>query len=81
MHNLIAHITHDVPGILGENDGLVATVGLAPEENYTVDAAGYIHAPGGHIPPVVHQYDRHPELFARSKCAALAAAAHVARSA
>jgi hypothetical protein len=75
MHNLIAHITHDAPGIFVENDGMVATMGLAPKDNYTVDAAGLIRLPDGHAPAIVHQYDRHAALFSRSKYARLAAGA------
>jgi hypothetical protein len=72
MHNLIAYVTHDVPGVIAENDGIVATMGIAPEANYTIDADGVIRSPGGHVPAVVHQYDRHPALFARSRYAGLA---------
>jgi hypothetical protein len=58
MHNLIAHVTHDVPGIIAENNGLVATMGLEPEGSYQIGEDGLIRCGDGHVPAICHQYDR-----------------------
>jgi hypothetical protein len=69
MHNLIAHVTHDVPGRLIENNGRVATMGLEPPGTYHIDEAGRIACADGHVPPICHQYDRSPDLFGASRYA------------
>jgi hypothetical protein len=72
FHNLIAHVTHEVPSILVENNLHVATMALEPRGTYHVNSVGLIAVDGGHVPPVCHQYDRLPGLFAASRYAQLA---------
>ena len=64
MHNLIAHLTHDVPGLIVENNGLVATMGLEPPGTYRVGNDGFIRCADGHAPAICHQYDRIAEVKA-----------------
>jgi hypothetical protein len=58
FHNLIAHITRDVPAVMVENNVLVATMGIEPATRYRVDADGRIRTTEGHLPAILHQYDR-----------------------
>jgi hypothetical protein len=69
LHNLIAHITRDVPGVLVENNRRVATMGLEPDGTYHIDTAGLIACVDGHVPSICHQYDRMPDLFMQSRFA------------
>lgn len=64
FHNLIAHVTHDVPGILVENNDLVATMGLEPPGSYRIGSDGLIECGDGRVPAICHQYDRTPEFAA-----------------
>jgi hypothetical protein len=64
MHQRIVFLRHDTPGIVVENNVHVATVGLEPASDYAVGADGLIRTVGGHLPAVVHQYDRVPHLKA-----------------
>ncbi len=44
-------------------EGQVLTLGSAADDDFGVDEAGMITNGAGRLVPVVHQYDRHPELF------------------
>jgi hypothetical protein len=62
FHNLIAHVTHDVPAVIVENNVLVATMGIEPASRYLVGADGRIRTRDGHLPAMLHQYDRLSEI-------------------
>jgi hypothetical protein len=71
FHNLIAHVTHEVPGVVVENNQRVATMGLEPPGTYHIDDAGRVATAQGSAPPILHQYDRLRELMERSRYAPL----------
>lgn len=60
--NLIAHLNL-VDGKILPNYGRVATIGLTPPEKLRYED-GMILNPDGDASPIVHQYDRHPQLTA-----------------
>jgi len=62
FHNRMAHLTHEVPGTIVENDLHVATVGISPPGTYVAGADGTIRTADGRLPAILHQYDRLPEL-------------------
>jgi hypothetical protein len=64
FHNLIAHVTRDVPAVIVENNVLVATMGIEPAARYRVDAEGRVRTEDGHLPAILHQYDRIAEIRA-----------------
>jgi hypothetical protein len=64
FHNRMAHLTREVRMVLVENNLHVATMGLEPESVYCVDERGQIRTTKGHLPAILHQYDRHPALRA-----------------
>jgi hypothetical protein len=64
FHNLIAHVTHEVPAIVVENNVLVATMGIEPASRYVAGPDGRIRTDDGHMPAILHQYDRIPEIRA-----------------
>jgi hypothetical protein len=41
-----------------ENNVHVATMGLEPESTYVVGDDGVVRTADGHVPPILHQYDR-----------------------
>jgi hypothetical protein len=64
FHNLIAHVTREVPAIIIENNVLVATMGIEPAACYLADSDGRIRTRDGQVPAILHQYDRIPEILA-----------------
>jgi hypothetical protein len=64
FHNLIAHVTHEVPAVIVENNVLVATMGIEPASRYLVGADGRIRTRDGHLPAILHQYDRIEDIRA-----------------
>jgi hypothetical protein len=62
FHNKMAHLTHEVPGTIVENDVHVATMGIAPPGTYVAGADGLIRTADGHLPAILHQYDRLPDI-------------------
>jgi hypothetical protein len=62
FHNRMAHLTHEVPGTIVENDVHVATMGIAPPGTYVVGADGLVRTADGRLPAILHQYDRLPEI-------------------
>ena len=64
FHNLIAHVTHEVPAVIVENNVLVATMGIEPASRYLIGADGRIRTRDGHLPAILHQYDRIDEIRA-----------------
>jgi hypothetical protein len=62
IHNRMAHLTHEVPGTLVENDVHVATMGISPPGTYVAGADGVIRTADGRVPAILHQYDRLPEI-------------------
>jgi hypothetical protein len=64
FHNKMAHLTHEVPGTIVENDVHVATMGIAPPGTYAAGADGLIRTADGSLPAILHQYDRVPDIAA-----------------
>jgi hypothetical protein len=64
FHNRMVHLTHEVPFVVVENNLHVATMGLEPAEAYAVGPDGLIRTASGHLPAILHQYDRIPLLKA-----------------
>jgi hypothetical protein len=64
FHNLMAHVTREVPATIVENNVVVATMGIEPASVYVAGPDGRICTRGGHLPAILHQYDRIPEIRA-----------------
>jgi hypothetical protein len=64
FHNRMAHLTHEVPGAIVENDVHVATMGISPPGTYVAGADGLIRTADGRLPAILHQYDRVPDIAA-----------------
>jgi hypothetical protein len=64
FHNRMAHLTHEVPGTIVENDLHVATMGISPPGTYMAGADGLIRTADGLLPAILHQYDRVPDIAA-----------------
>jgi hypothetical protein len=64
FHNKMAHLTHEVPGTIVENDMHVATMGISPPGTYVAGADGLIRTADGRVPAILHQYDRLPDIAA-----------------
>jgi len=62
FHNRIAHLTHEVPAVLVANNAHVATMGLAPPGAYVPARGRLIATRDGHVPAILHQYDRIPAI-------------------
>ena len=62
FHNRILHLTREVPAIAVENNLHVATMCLEPQADYRLDQASRVVTIDGHMPAILHQYDRHPAL-------------------
>jgi hypothetical protein len=60
FHNRMAHLTGEVACDLVENNVHVATMGLEGSEAYRAGEDGLIHTASGHLPAILHQYDRIP---------------------
>ncbi len=63
FHNKMAHLTHEVPGEIVENDLHVATMGISPPGTYAAGADGLIRTADGKLPAILHQYDRLPDIM------------------
>jgi hypothetical protein len=62
IHNRMAHLTHEVPGTIVENDLHVATMGISPPGTYLAGTDGLIRTADGRLPAILHQYDRVPDI-------------------
>lgn len=62
VHNVIAHFALLDGGVFIENHRHVATIHHTPAEDLQPNASGWIAYRGGHVCPVLHQYDRHQHL-------------------
>lgn len=62
FHNRIAHLTHEVEGEVVENNRHVATMGLEPDGTYRIGPDGLVYTADGHLPAILHQYDRIPTI-------------------
>jgi len=62
FHNKIAHLTREVAAVIVENNVHVATMGLETAASYRARTDGLIRTAKGHLPAILHQYDRIPEL-------------------
>jgi len=64
LHHRLAFLDGGVPGVVMENNIHVATMGLEPESTYRVGDDGVVRTADGHIPAILHQYDRVPHVSA-----------------
>jgi hypothetical protein len=66
FHNRMAHLDPQgparIPIELVENNVHVATMGIEPASSYRAGADGLIRTLDGHLPAILHQYDRLPEI-------------------
>lgn len=58
FHNRMAHLTREIDAVLVENNLHVATMGLEPVDTYRVGDDGLVRTATGHLPAILHQYDR-----------------------
>jgi hypothetical protein len=64
LHQRLVFLDGGVPGVVMENNVHVATMGLEPESAYVVGDDGMVRTADGHMPPILHQYDRVPHVNA-----------------
>ena len=68
FHNRMAHLDppgpSHIPVELVENNVHVATMGIEPASFYRAGPDGLIRTLDGHLPAILHQYDRVPEIKA-----------------
>ncbi len=66
FHNRMAHLPAGtavpIPVVLVENNVHVATMGIEPASSYRAEPGGAIRTLSGHLPAILHQYDRLPEI-------------------
>jgi hypothetical protein len=62
FHNLIAHFDDNVDRVIVENNRHVATMGIEPPSTYLVGPDNRVRTRDGHVPAILHQYDRLPEI-------------------
>ncbi len=62
--NYIGYFGLAGPAEISRNFDIVATIGLIDPKQMTIDFAGSIFNPDGTCSALVHQYDRHPHLWA-----------------
>jgi hypothetical protein len=60
FHKRMAHLTSEVACALVENNIHVATMGLEGADAYRIGEDGLVHTASGHLPAILHQYDRIP---------------------
>jgi hypothetical protein len=58
LHHRLVFLAGGIPGVVMENNVHVATMGLEPESTYVVGDDGVVRTADGHVPPILHQYDR-----------------------
>jgi hypothetical protein len=61
IHNFILWMRRPALAVIHKNADHVLTLGVGTKGSYGV-AEDMVTAAAGHIPPIVHQWDRHPEL-------------------
>jgi len=60
IHHRLVFLGGGVPGIIMENNVHIATMGL--ESGYTIGDDGLVRSAGGHVPAILHQWDRVPTV-------------------
>jgi len=63
LHQRLVFLPGGIAGVISENNVHVATMGLEPE-TYAVGDDGVVRTADGHVPAIVHQYDRVPHVKA-----------------
>jgi hypothetical protein len=58
FHNRMLHLTREVPFVAVENNLHVATMGIERPQTYIAGPDGLIRTTEGHLPAILHQYDR-----------------------
>lgn len=65
FHGLLAYLQPAPDSVVVENNLHVATMGLEPHEHYTLEPGPkVVYRPSGTAPPILHQYDRYPDIAA-----------------
>jgi hypothetical protein len=67
IHHRLVFLVGGIPGIVMENNLHVATMGLQPD-TYAVGEDGLVRTTDGHVPAILHQYDRVPHVKAAMDC-------------
>jgi hypothetical protein len=62
MHHRLVFLPGGLPGVVMENNVHIATMGLEPDETYRVGDDGLVRTADGHVPAILHQYDRVPAV-------------------
>jgi hypothetical protein len=65
VHNRIVHLETLENLELVDNEGPVFTMGCVPQQAIRVNAAGEVVNKNGQVYPILHQYDRFPEMAKR----------------
>jgi len=61
IHNFILWMRRPALAVIHQNADHVLTLGVGTQASYGI-VEDMVTAAAGHIPPIVHQWDRHPEL-------------------
>jgi hypothetical protein len=64
IHHRLVFMSGGVAGVVMENNVHIATMGLEPSSIYLIEDDGLVCTTGGHLPAILHQYDRVPHLKA-----------------
>ncbi len=64
LHHRLVFLPGGVPGVVMENNVHIATMGLEPGATYRVGDDGLVRTRDGHVPAILHQYDRVPHVRA-----------------
>ncbi|HEY4920243.1 MAG TPA: hypothetical protein VII40_09100 [Xanthobacteraceae bacterium] len=64
IHHRLVFLDGGVAGVVMENNVHVATMGLEPDATYVVADDGVVRTAEGHVPAILHQYDRVPAVQA-----------------
>ncbi len=64
LHHRLAFLPGGMPGVVMENNVHIATMGLEPGSTYVIGDDGLVRTRDGHVPAILHQYDRVPHVRA-----------------
>jgi hypothetical protein len=62
LHQGLAFLDGGAPGVVMENNIHVATMGIEPDATYRIGDDGVVRTADGHVPAILHQYDRVPHI-------------------
>ncbi|HEY1543377.1 MAG TPA: hypothetical protein VGG01_13275 [Xanthobacteraceae bacterium] len=62
LHQGLVFLDGGAPGVVMENNIHVATMGIEPDSTYRIGDDGLVRTADGHVPAILHQYDRVPHI-------------------